>query len=324
MKNIACKNCGGTMYIDASGMTAVCPYCSSKYVLSHADTDYYNGFYRQMARFLSGSPDDRERQLHADKLWKNAGSAVFDCADGRTIEARYLYNGAFEGGAFFVARKNIIYHFTQKDAPQSEQFRKSISLLDYPSADTRQLSQFFPSIASGFALADGTSLLVLHKDAEEYPLSLFGTLGGRHVAWIISRMENLCCVLEYNSLVHPAIDAENLYINPFTHQAALYGGWWRVVKNNTYSPDGRRLFTTKENLLGLRNTAARLLGYPNAGAVQVTKDIPKALAAFINSAPMSNAYDDFAYWDDMLIKAYGERKFIRFSTDEEQIYGGKA
>ena len=77
-------------------------------------------------------------------------------------------------------------------------------------------------------------------------------------------------------------------------------------------------------MTGLRNTAARLLCYPNAGAVKVTKDVPKALAAFINSAPESNAYDDFAYWDDMLIKAYGERKFTTFSTDEEQIYGGKA
>ena len=61
-----------------------------------------------------------------------------------------------------------------------------------------------------------------------------------------------------------------------------------------------------------------------AGAVKVTKDVPKALADFINSVPESNAYDDFAYWDDMLIKAYGERKFTTFSTDEEQIYGGKA
>ena len=312
------------MYIDASGMTAVCPYCGSKYVLDHEDTDYYNGFYRQMARFLGGSSDARERQLHADRLWKNADSAVFTCADGRTIEARHLYNGTFDGGAFFVARKNIIYHFTQENAPQPALFRKSTSYLDYPSADTRQLSQFFPRITSGFALADGTSLLVLSKDTEEYPLSLFGTLGGRHVAWIISRMENLCCVLEYNSLVHPAIDAENLYINPFSHQAALYGVWWRVVKNNTYSPADGHTFTTKENLTGLRNTAARLLGYPNAGAVKVTKDVPKALADFINSVPESNAYDDFAYWDDMLIKAYGERKFTTFSTDEEQIYGGKA
>lgn len=63
MKNIKCRNCGGTMMIDASGMTAVCPFCSSTYVLNHEDTDYYKNFYRQMGHFLAGDANDREGKL---------------------------------------------------------------------------------------------------------------------------------------------------------------------------------------------------------------------------------------------------------------------
>lgn len=322
MKNIKCRNCAGTMYLDASGMTAVCPFCGSTNVLDHKDTDYYKSFYRQMGEFLSGSDDDRARQLRADALWDKADHAEFDCTDGSTIEIRYLYSDTFSGGEMFVARRNIVFRFSDMNAPEPEQFRKAVSLLDYPSADTRQLARFFPNISGGFRLHDGSSLLVIKKDIEEYPLSLFGKLDGRHVAWIISRMENLCCVLEYNSLVHPQLSADTLFINPFTHQAALYGGWWLAVKNNSFSRDRSRICTTKENLIGLRNTAARLLGFSRTGDVKAGPDIPKALADFINSAPKSNAYEDFAYWDEMLIKAYGERKFTKFTTDDKQVYGG--
>ena len=319
MKNIKCKNCGGTMYIDASGVTAICPYCGSTYVLNHDDTDYYKNFYRQLNNFLAGSVDDRERQLRADKLWEYADSISFPCTDGTTVKVSYLYSDSFADGEIYVSRKNIIYHFNRMAASKAELVRKNIALLDYPSADTRQLSQFFPKITGGFELTDGTSLLVLAKDMEEYPLNLFGVLDGRHVAWIISRMENLCCVLEYSGLVHPSLGTDTLFINPFTHQASLYGNWWEVCRNNTFY--NNRICKTKDNLKGLRNTAARLLGFPGSGHVS-GNNIPQPLADFINSAPKSDAYEDFAYWDDMLIKAYGERKFMKFNTDDSQVYGG--
>ena len=41
---------------------------------------------------------------------------------------------------------------------------------------------------------------------------------------------------------------------------------------------------------------------------------------FINGSPKVNAYEDFAYWDEMLIKAFGERKFINMDTEDGEIY----
>ena len=320
MKNLNCKNCGGWMIINASGMTAVCPYCGTRYVLNHEDTDYYQSFYREMNRFLSGSGSERERQLKADKLWESAQQETFYCTDGCTVDVRWMHRQPFRGGEMLVARKSLAFHFYD-GAPDIERFRRTVSFLDYPSADTRALAQFFPNVLGGFVLTDGSQLLVIAKDMDEYPLSLFGRLDARHVAWIISRMENLCCVLEYNSLVHPRINTETLFINPYTHQASLYGGWQEAAKNNSLSSDRSRVLRTSENLIGLRNTAANLLGYPSAREVEQNADIPKALAVFIRSQPKSNAYNDFAYWDDMLIKAYGERKFMNLAADDGQIYG---
>lgn len=323
MKNMNCKNCGGTLVFDASAMVAVCHFCGTKYVLDHQDTDYFQNFYAQMSQFLAASNDDRERKQKATQLWENANEQTFYCVDGSEIEIKYMYTYTSKDAQVYVARRNIIFHFKSDGVAKAELFRKNISAIDYPSADTRSLSDFFPKISGGFALNDGTYILVIKKDEDEYPLRLFGKLSGRHVAWVISRMENLCCVLEYNSLVHPDISVDTLYINPYTHQCSLYGNWWNVTRNNSYAYNSRSVLTTEKNLYLLRDTAAYLLGFESASKIRNTPDIPRDLAKFITSRPKSNAYEDFAYWDEMLIKAYGERKFMNMATDDEQVYGKK-
>lgn len=311
MKNLNCKNCGAPMTLDASAMTAVCRYCGTKYVLNREDTDYYLDFYKQMSGFLAGSKDEQDRLTRADALWEKADDKIFETSDGRQIEIRFLYSYKIKEAEVYVARRNIVYVFDSNGAELSDKYRRVVSFIDYPSADTKHLSDHFPKVTGGFELADGSFMLVVEKDADEYPLRIFGKLMGRHVAWIISRMENLCCVLEYNSLVHPDINPDTLYINPYLHQVSLLGNWWNVTKKNAMSED-MTIMKTSINLVGLRNTAREILGDENP---------PEALTAFINSDPRIDAYEDFAYWDEMLIMAYGERKFINFDADDESIYG---
>lgn len=321
MKNLNCRNCGAPMRLDASGMTAFCRYCKTQYVLNHEDTDYFQWFYQQMGHFLSLNADERERRQQTDALWNSAEEVSFACVDGSDISVRYLYQYRIKDTVVYIARRNIIFHFLKHWEQYTHDCRRAAMMLDYPSADTRQLSDFFPHIVGGYALTDGTGLLILQKNETEYPLCLFGCLPGRHVAWIVSRMENLCCVLEYSRLVHPSFGLDTLYIDPLTHQACLYGHFWDVVKHNTPSVDGQTVYTTRDNLIALRHTAAQLLGYPSAGQVKANDDVPPAFADFLNSSPKATAYDDFAFWDEMLIKAYGERKFIRMQADDATIFG---
>ena len=143
------------------------------------------------------------------------------------------------------------------------------------------------------------------------------------MAWIVSRLENICCVLEYNGLVHPRICVDSVYINPRTHQACLYGDWWRVGRAFS-APVGRdRMLLSEDNLIGVRNTAAVLLGCPNRLRVTAEAGIPDAFAAFLAGKPCEDAYEDFALWDETLIKAYGERKFVNLDINERRLYGGE-
>ena len=323
MRELVCNNCGGSMMLDASGVTAHCPYCGKKFLLDHADTDYYRDFFARMNSFFAASEDEQTRKQNAEELWNTADIHTFTCADGTPVEVKYMHRYSDGDTDVYVARRNIIFHFKTNGAEKTERFRRSISTLDYPSADTRNLEAFFPKISGGFTLNDGSFLCAITKDEDEYPLRLFGALNGRHAAWIISRLENLCCVLEFSSLVHPQISPDTIYITPYTHQASLYGGWWNAGKNNTLAVDTNERLKLQQNLIGLRDTAAQALGYTKASDIPFTADIPDALRSFIRSVPRPTAYDDFSYWDEMLIKAYGERKFIQMDTNDSQIYGKK-
>ena len=319
MKNLNCKNCGGTMVIAPSGTTAHCSYCGTDYVLDHRDTDYYREFYARMRSFFALSADGQERRKRADEIWERAEQEIFESSDGKQIRVASLHRFSDRIADTYSARQSVIFRFDSTLAEQADKYRRAVSMLDYPSADTRNLARFFPVVSGGFTLRDGSVLLAVKKSEDEYPLRLFGKLSGRHAAWLVGRMENLCCVLEYSSIVHPAFGIDTLYIDPYDHQASLYGGWWQAVRNQTAV--GGKTYTTRDNLIALRETAAKVLGFPSASAVSETEDIPKPFADFLRSKPESNAYDDFAFWDDTLIRAYGERKFITMDTDDEQIYG---
>lgn len=307
MRNLNCKNCGSIMIYDVSSMTAHCRFCGTSYVLDHKDTDYYRNFYRQM---IDSSSGDEEKKKRDEALWENADAITFTTTEGQCIELKYLYSYSDKCADVYVTRRNIAFHFRSGMNGKAEHLRRMVSSLDYPSADTRTLSDFFPRVTGAFMLNDDTSLVVINKREEEYPLRLFGKLGGRHIAWIISRLENLCCVLEYNGLVHPGIDVDTVYINPNNHTACLYCNWWDVGQKNMSG------LSSSANLKGLRNTAKALLETED-----VTPDTPQALLDFINSSPKIDAYEDFAYWDEMLIKAFGERKFIKMDTEDSDIYG---
>lgn len=319
MKNLNCRNCGAAMVIDPSGTTAYCPYCKSNYVLDHRDTDYYRDFYARMRDFFRLSSDGQERRRRADLLWQQADHEVFECTDGKQINIASLHRFSSRITTVYTARQSVIFRFEGSYSACADQYRKAIAMLDYPSADIRNLAGFFPTVSGGFSLCDGSVLLAVKKSEDEYPLRLFGKLSGRHTAWLIGRMENLCCVLEYSGIVHPDFGIDTIYIDPYEHQASLYGGWWNAVRNQTVV--GEKVLTTRDNLKALRETAAKILGFPDAASVRETDDIPKPFADFLKSEPESNAYDDFSFWDDVLIKSYGERKFITMDTDDEKIYG---
>lgn len=292
-----CENCGGEMVIHPSG-DLMCAYCGSKSHFSDAQLREYSEFRRNMLQYLAAAAGRSSREKDDHSLWKYAEQEYFVTEDGQEVVAEYLFRTTDDGIPMYLTREAVIYVFPKGRASDGERMLENIARVKYPSADMKGLSRLIPALKSRLSLQDGALLLAFHREEDMYPLEAFGGLPYEHAAWILSRLENLCCVLEYSGLVHGGIQLESVYINPYTHEAALYGGWWKT---------GEKKGADDRDLNDIRRLVLRLLG--------VKRDIsPKPFLEFLKSVPAEDAYADFENWDRVIEQKLGGRKFARFES----------
>ena len=96
-------------------------------------------------------------------------------------------------------------------------------------------------------LEGGGSALVYRRRPNCYPAEMFAPLASEHLAWVISRMENICCALAFSGIQHGDIRPESVWINPLLHEGALFGDWRAL-----------RPLRDRSDLAALRKTAIRL------------------------------------------------------------------
>ena len=297
MISMKCQNCGGEMSIDAKG-EVVCPYCGSRVHLSDRELAEYREFRLNMLQYLRSAAD-----LAADRadtgMWANCENLFFYADDGTRISVDYLFRSVIDGAEVYTARDSVVFVFGPKDGDKAPRMLSGIDLLAYPAADVYHLDRYFPSLKARFALKGGGTLLAFSKPENVYPVFAFGSLRPEHAAWIVSRLENICCVLEFSGLVHGGISIDSVYINPRTHEGFLYGGWWNARRKKP-APD-------QEDLYAVRRLADRIMG-------EYRDSAPPQFRRFIAGAPEEDAFRDFALWDEVIEKGFGGHKFTKFST----------
>ena len=315
MLSVKCRSCGGEMAVDGSG-GLYCGYCGCKYEFSDRDLAGYRVFRSKMLEYLRAIHDEKTDGIgHEDELWKNAETVTFKAQDGSNITVRYLYDHEDEGVRSYLTRKMALYVFPGSKRDLAEKTLRNIRMVEFPPADVKGLADAFPKMSGRYELADGGVLLAFERQDNLFPLAMFGSLRPEHVAWVISRMENICCVLQYSELVHGAISEESLWINPISHHAVLMGHWWDVqpmrggagtLKGAVQSLLGAD--SAKKDLKDLRKTADRVLGMRHAEA-------PQALTEFLSGNPAADAFADFEAWDQVIEKGFGGRRFAKMGID---------
>lgn len=328
------------MEYDAGQNLALCPYCGSKSILFGRDETLYEQFQNQYAALLSQPPGPTPEE----GFWVEAGKEELLREDGKTIEIAYYAKERTDMCVMYVAKKSILYLFEEKHSDYAARYMEITRKLNYPTPDMeRELSNYIPKLLTQCRLSDGRILLAIERKNGVHPLKLLGILLDRHVAWIISRLENLCCLLEYNHIALNALTIENLFVDPANHQIYLYGGWWFAgfqgaetvgashdvipCLGNTrkkiwqLKPTDKARNHTLTDLESIRLTAMRLLGYADREALKKDTLLPIPFRRFLLEAPKRTAREDFAKWDKVLLDAYGERKFIPLSVTEEELYG---
>ena len=223
MISFKCKTCGGEMTVERTG-DLVCAYCGSKAVFTDRQLAEYRDFRQRMVEYLRNVSDDNKNAAQLDALWADADTTVFRTAEGAAISARYLYTAQDAPAVMYLTRSAALYRFPREERGKAALAEHWLSRLQYPQADIRGLSRCFPTVTGHFELEDGGILLALAREEQFFPLAMYGALLPEHAAWVVSRLENICCVLEYSGLVHGGISPESVFINPVTHEAALVGG----------------------------------------------------------------------------------------------------
>ena len=288
--NIRCDNCGAEYRISSRG-EMVCRFCGSMVYLSDKDFKAYRNTRDEMLgkdRFTNDEMADDGDILH---LWNNGSKVNFTTDKGVNISMDSFYSVITDDKEIYIGSNKILIIF--KNFSEVTRFNSSLSQIMYPSADIKDLSRFLPNVTYKAALEDGRGIAVISKAENIYPLFLFENLKATTVAWMISRFENLGCLLEFNEMDFDAIKIEDIYINPKTHELFILDGWENVSGTSS-----------RNYLKDIRQIAKDVMDCSTANEMCMQ---------FLNGEPAATAYDDFGNWDDVIMKGFGGHNFHQFN-----------
>lgn len=288
--NIRCDNCGAEYRISSRG-EMVCRFCGSMVYLSDKDFKAYKNTRDEMLhndRFINDETADEGDILH---MWNNSSRVNFTTDRGVNITMDSFYSVILDDKEVYIGSNKILIVFAS--ISEVTRFNNSLSQIMYPSADIKDLSRFLPNVTFKATLEDGRGIIVVSKSENIYPLFLFENLKATTVAWMISRFENLGCLLEFNDMDFDAISIEDIYINPKTHELFILDGWENVSR------------TPRRNYLkDIRLIAKDVMDCSTANDMCMQ---------FLNGEPAATAYDDFGNWDDVIMKGFGGHNFHQFN-----------
>ncbi len=286
MVTYKCLNCGGQLEVsDAGGFT--CPYCGNRAFMSDSELRGNDEFRKKILSYYKAKAIEKENDYSGDTLWEEAGTASCELEDGQELTISYMDKYEYPGMMCYLAVKNVVYVFENRK--EAELFLKGLERLVFPEADVK-LNRCFPELKDRISLSNGGEVLVFARKPYFYPAEVFAPLKKEHLAWVISRMENICCEFEYSGISHGDINSFSVFINPVTHEGMLFGDWRNVGAKRS-----------DIDLRQLRETAKKIMG----------NDSISELDKFLKSAPRDSAYADFEYWDSVIEKGFGGHRFIR-------------
>lgn len=287
MVTYKCNNCGGELnFSDSGGFD--CPYCGSKSFMSDSDYKENEEFRKKLLQIYKTEAKNKELDYSSDTFWSCAGTDYFTVNNGQTLQIEYMKKYEYYDFICYIAKESVVYIF--RSTSEAEDYLNGLNRMVFPPADSR-LHRSFPKLKMQLKLEDDKTALVFLRRPNFYPVKMFAPWESEHLAWVISRMENICCALNYAGIEHRDISPDSVWINPISHEGALFGDWRNV----------RQLKSSKD-LNDLRKVAKIL-----------AKDArnPQELNEFLNSKPEADAFSDFEKWDKVIVDGFGGHRFIK-------------
>ncbi len=195
---------------------------------------------------------NKARKLFGSGQWEVSNRIEFiDKETGISRTLKFLKESDFELGKQYISSTVVAYVLGGKNKRYYDNMLKRLGSIHYSNIEMeKEFSRYFPRIKDNFETTDGKWVIVIEKNRgllRVYDVLDYykGCIPDRHVAWIISRLCNICCFLEYNKIAHNGISIENCFISPENHSVALLGGWWYCVKH------GEKMIGTQKEIYNI-------------------------------------------------------------------------
>lgn len=264
---------------------------------------------------------------------------------GEAFRFHFLGERDFELGKFYLGKEQVIYLLDETHGKYYEQAIRQIKSLWYRDmAMESEFKRLMPQVERAFSTNKRKYVLVIKKPEDYFLLSdvlayFQGKIPPEHVAWIISRLSNICCYFNYLGIAHNGISLNNCFISPKNHTLALLGGWWYACLENQpmlgtqktiynlmpVKYKSEKIATIITDLECVKYIGKTLLDQDESSGWQLQEKrvAPEAILDFLLKGSSNSAWKEFNAWNQALDLAYGPRKFVPMDIAPEMIYGIK-
>lgn len=259
-------------------------------------------------------------------------SVLFERANGSSFKMEYLRAMSADGCGIYIGGSSVAYLVDAKDADLAD--RAQVRKWSYANSGMKtEMERFLPNQARYEELIGGR-LFVYRRTPDQVLMrdlmTSQGPIAPEHVCWMVTRMMNIACYLEYAGVSHLSLSPDFLLVSLEHHGVSLTGP---TLYATTF--DKRPLAATKRTIEAIpslrdadskadsrldrqliRQTALELLGDPSGNRIRSNPNIRPEVVRWLSGSPPLSAVADYESWE----KSLGVRKFVKYPKTAQDIY----
>jgi hypothetical protein len=258
-----------------------------------------------------------------------------------TSAPKYLTSKSFELGQLRIASDFVTFEIERQFDDLYENALGALTNLCAGSMEmAAEFSQYLPQVLKASEEREYKTV-VFRKTPDQILVADIlantgGTLPPEHVAWIINALLNIACYLQWLELVHPAINADTLFISPLRHSVMLLGGWWYAQREGyTFAalPDATVPLVSVDvapqadcglHVELIKALGRKLLGYEDKTLLLSDRTIPLDMSWWLTESTTGDALSAYRSWkNEVLPVCFGQPRFIEWRLNAADVYKEK-
>jgi hypothetical protein len=262
-------------------------------------------------------------------------SIILTREDGTKFRMEYLTSTQGDGVVVFVGVSSVAYLVDQANSDLVD--RGLNRKWKFANDDMKkEMSRFLPSFRREIKLSNGR-LVVYDRTPDQVLMSDLiaqeKKIVSPHASWMVTRMLNIACYLEYAQVSHMSIAPEFLLVSLEHHAVSLTGPAMyatdfavrpkaaphRTIEAIPSLKDATVKIDSRIDLALIRQTVLTLLGDPSGNRIRTDPDIRQETVRWVSSAPAKTAIADYTAWEASL----GVRKFVKYPKTAQDFYAAQ-